>query len=161
MVVLYRHPLGMDIERWLRAHGGIALLRTPTETHLWAPGHSSAAAGPDVRWHRGRLLGPRIRHALVVSEVDALAHVAECLPRMEALIVWESALRQRRASLTGLHRVAWAGRRARRLAADLRHDARLMLEGYRVLRFSYDDIVHHWDRTVRIILAAIAQGLAA
>jgi len=204
-------------------HWGLALLHPPTETHLWAPEHSSAAAAPHVRWHRGRLLGPRIPHSLVVSEVDALAHVAECLPRIEALIVWESALRKGRVSLAGLRRVSWSGRQARRLAAeasassdslletialhglrdlglpvqqqvellghrvdllvgaslviqtdgyayhsnprqraeDLRHDARLMLAGYRVLRFSYEDIVHHWDRTARVVLAAVAQGLAA
>ena len=204
-------------------HWGLALLHPPAETHLWAPEPAHVETRPDVRWHRGRLLGPRIPRALIVSEVDALAHVAECLPRIEALIVWESALRQGRASPTGLRRVAWTGRRARRLAAeasahsdslletitlhglrdlglpvrqqvkllghhvdfligarlvvqadgyafhadarqraaDLRHDARLLLAGYRVLRFSYEDIVHRWDDTVRVILAAVAQGLAA
>ena len=203
-------------------HWELSLLRPAPEAHLWAAGEANVAALPGTRWHRGRLLGPRIPHALVVSEVDALAHVAECLPRIEALIVWESALRRGRASPTGLQRVAWTGRQARRLAAeassrsdslletialhrmrdlglplqqqvkllghhvdfllgerlviqtdgfeyhsdprqraaDLRHDARLMLAGYRVLRFTYADIVHHWDRTIGIILAAVAQGLA-
>ena len=48
------------------------------------------------------------------NEGPALAHVAECLPRLEALIVWESALRHGRASVTGLRRVAWSGRQARK-----------------------------------------------
>src|SRR5690606_36523328 len=95
---------------------------------LWAPAHSSAAAGSGLRWHRGRLLGPRIPHALVVSEVDALAHVAACLPRIEALIVWESALRHGRASRTGLQRVNWTGRQARRLAAEASSSSDSLLE---------------------------------
>lgn len=191
--------------------------------HLWAHEHSSVRAATEVRWHRARLLAPRIPHALVVSEVDLLAQVADCLPRAEALIVWESALRRGLVTRHQLERVRWAGREARALAAvasgdsdslletlllhrlralqlhvrqqvpllghrvdflvgerlvvqadgyafhssapqraaDLRHDARLLLDGYSVLRFGYADIVEDVERIVAVVLAAVTQGLAA
>jgi very-short-patch-repair endonuclease len=44
-------------------------------------------------------------------------------------------------------------------AADIAHDAELMLRGYFVIRVGYDDVVNHWEDVQERILAAIAQGL--
>lgn len=41
---------------------------------------------------------------------------------------------------------------------DIRHDARLMEHGYRVLRFSYAQVVHEWPEVQRAILQAVARG---
>ncbi|WP_350352943.1 DUF559 domain-containing protein [Microbacterium sp. A8/3-1] len=42
---------------------------------------------------------------------------------------------------------------------DVAHDAELRLRGYTVLRFTYAQIVHGWDRVEATISAAIARGL--
>lgn len=42
---------------------------------------------------------------------------------------------------------------------DIRHDARLALLGFTVLRFDYVQILFHWDEVLATIQAAIAQGL--
>nr|WP_274635660.1 DUF559 domain-containing protein [Microbacterium bovistercoris] len=44
-------------------------------------------------------------------------------------------------------------------AADLAHDAELMLRGYFVIRVGYDEIINHWPEVQDRILAAVAQGL--
>lgn len=41
---------------------------------------------------------------------------------------------------------------------DIRHDTVVQLEGYRVLRFSYAQVVHHWEEVEEAILRAIARG---
>lgn len=65
-------------------------------THVEAPG---------CRRHWRRPVIPRPPHALVDSTVNALAHTAECLPRAEAVAVWESALERRLVSAPALHRL--------------------------------------------------------
>lgn len=42
---------------------------------------------------------------------------------------------------------------------DVAHDAELRLRGYTVLRFTYAQIVHDWERVEQTIAAAIARGL--
>lgn len=42
---------------------------------------------------------------------------------------------------------------------DAAHDAQLRLRGYTVLRFTYAQIVHHWDEVERTVAAALARGL--
>ncbi len=44
-------------------------------------------------------------------------------------------------------------------AADIAHDADLMLHGYHVIRIGYDQLMNHWPSVQHRILAAIAQGL--
>lgn len=44
---------------------------------------------------------------------------------------------------------------------DNRHDAELMLRGYRVIRVSYRDVVYAWPETQDLIMSAIAQGVHA
>ncbi|MEJ1089223.1 type IV toxin-antitoxin system AbiEi family antitoxin domain-containing protein [Microbacterium sp. Mu-80] len=42
---------------------------------------------------------------------------------------------------------------------DIEHDALLKLRGYHVLRFSYEQIMEHWEQVQAIVMEAIAQGL--
>lgn len=42
---------------------------------------------------------------------------------------------------------------------DITHDALLTLQGYHVLRFSYEPVMHQWPHVQQIITEAIAQGL--
>lgn len=41
---------------------------------------------------------------------------------------------------------------------DIEHDAQLMLRGYHVLRFSYEQIMGRWPEVQAIIMEAVAQG---
>lgn len=43
--------------------------------------------------------------------------------------------------------------------ADIQHDAQLMVRGYHVLRFSYEQIVQRWSEVQAVIMEAIARGL--
>lgn len=42
---------------------------------------------------------------------------------------------------------------------DIEHDAALVLRGYHVLRFSYEQIMERWHEVQAIIMGAVAQGL--
>ena len=42
-------------------------------------------------------------------------------------------------------------------AADIRHDALLATHGYRVLRFSYAQVVHEWPETQRLVMENLAR----
>ena len=42
--------------------------------------------------------------------------------------------------------------------ADRRRDARLSALGYRVLRFSYKQVMHRWSEVRAAVVAAIARG---
>lgn len=42
---------------------------------------------------------------------------------------------------------------------DLRHDASLMLQGYTVLRFDYQQVLFDWDHVASTVSLAVAQGL--
>lgn len=46
----------------------------------------------------------------------------------------------------------------RQLAMDREYDRMLRRMGFTVVRFSYADVVHHWDRTFTEICALMAQG---
>lgn len=41
---------------------------------------------------------------------------------------------------------------------DLAHDRELRARGYTVLRFTYDEVVNHWERVERVIVQHLAQG---
>lgn len=42
---------------------------------------------------------------------------------------------------------------------DIEHDALLTLNGYHVIRLSYDHVMTHWPEVQDLILQAVAQGL--
>ncbi|MEZ3161262.1 DUF559 domain-containing protein [Microbacterium sp. BWT-B31] len=92
---------------WVPAH---------EELHVAVAGTSSEPVRAGVRFHRARAPMPVARHAWRDPVVNSLARVAECVPREDALAVWESAIRKGHASAAQLVRVAWAGPRARSLA---------------------------------------------
>ncbi|WP_240745059.1 MULTISPECIES: endonuclease domain-containing protein [unclassified Microbacterium] len=41
---------------------------------------------------------------------------------------------------------------------DIAHDAQLMIRGYRVLRFSYEQVMQRWPEVQTVIMEAVAQG---
>jgi very-short-patch-repair endonuclease len=43
--------------------------------------------------------------------------------------------------------------------SDIDHDARLLLRGYHVLRFSYEQIMERWPEVQAVIMDAVARGL--
>lgn len=42
--------------------------------------------------------------------------------------------------------------------SDITHDAQLLLRGYRVLRFSYEQVMERWHEVQTVIMEAVAQG---
>lgn len=156
---------------------GLEVLHPPAELHLWAPPSGNVVRQPGVVWHRSKAIG---RHSGPRSEsvLDVLVHVADCLPHVEALVVWESAIRRRRVSLGGLHRVRWPHLRARGLVREatglsdslvetiavdgLRHAGialRQQVEGHSVLRFTYEHVVARFEHVLRTVERAMEQGL--
>ncbi len=126
----------MNFDRWLAANPGrgrgvarvacvsaalelgLEVLRSPTELHLWAPPSANVPRAPGVVWHRSMPIGPSayLRHE---SLVEVLGHVARCLPHVEALVVWESAIRSRKISVAELRRIRWRHAAARALLPEL------------------------------------------
>lgn len=43
--------------------------------------------------------------------------------------------------------------------ADIDHDAQLMLRGFHVLRFSYEQIMERWNDVQAVVMEAVAQGI--
>jgi len=98
------------------AHLGLSMLHRPETLHVAVAPNSPQGASPGIRFHRSRPILPTRYSDLVESIPDMLSHVTQCLPEVEALIVWESALRRRLVDREFLRRVAWPGPRQRRLA---------------------------------------------
>lgn len=186
--------------------------------HVAAEPHRGGVAPTTATVHWLRPLVPRPPGALVDPIENVLAAVASCQPFEDAVVVWESALRQGRADRAALERLPlgpaarsvlvaaqdysdsgletlfrvrlrwlrvriltqiWIdGHRVDVLigerlvvqldgghhvdaqrSEDLRHDARLMLLGYHVLRFTYAQVVSDWPQVQDAIMRAVAQGL--
>lgn len=93
---------------------------TAMHLHL-RPGAASPGLGDDwpgtVHWTRPLVLGAT--GIPVSSAEDALAHIAVCLPREQALAVWESASRSESLPPEALRRLPWTTRAARDLAAEV------------------------------------------
>lgn len=85
--------------------------------HVAVPGTASRfdAAGLHVHWGTGP--APVGRGATEDHIVNVLFHVAHCLPRRDALAVWESAIRKRAVHEGVLARVAWRSEDAAALVA--------------------------------------------
>jgi len=93
---------------------------TADRVHLYlaptahAPRSPQDASGPVRHWSSPIVpVGPR---ALVESVPDTLEHIASCLPREDALVLWEDAARAERIDPLALRRVRWRSARARELA---------------------------------------------
>jgi very-short-patch-repair endonuclease len=94
---------------------------------LWTPSHDAAhvaVAGTSsrldatgLRLHWGTGPAPVGRNAVEDPIFNVLFHVARCVPRADALAVWESAVRKGLVDAGVLSRVAWRNAGATELAA--------------------------------------------
>ena len=83
---------------------------------------AAASPGLAASWpgtvHWTRPLIPASRGVLLASAEDALGHIAVCLPRRQAIVVWESAARLSGLSPEMLRGIRWTTRAAHELAAE-------------------------------------------
>lgn len=99
----------------LAGRRGWWVTEAPEPFHLhFSPG-SRADAPPGAVTHWSLPLTPS-EPALLAGVEDALLHVATCLPRDEALAVWESAVRVEKLAPEYLRSLAWTSTAARELA---------------------------------------------
>lgn len=89
----------------------------PPLTHVAVTGTASRLGSAGLRLHWGNGPAPVGRNANEDPLLNVLFHVAHCLPRSDALAVWESAVRKKNADAAALARVAWRSTQAAALAA--------------------------------------------
>ena len=70
---------------------GLWTLKDPGQVHVWT--HNGRHAGPFVK-HRGQLLAER-GPGNYVAVLDCVLHAIRCRPRLEALVIAESAVRRK------------------------------------------------------------------
>lgn len=95
---------------------GLWVSASPRVPHVSVPGSASHVPTADIvlHWSRGPVPQPRTDpHEHIVN---TLFQVARCLPRGDALIVWESALRKSVVDADVLQRVRWRSTSATELA---------------------------------------------
>lgn len=141
----------------------------PFESAL-ATTESAIRMGLIDRDHLVRLETRSTRFRAVVAECTGLADSGiETIPRIRLERIGLSMEQQ---AVVDGHRVdGLIGRRlvlqfdghaphqqAQQRSRDLRQDRRLTLLGYTVLRFSYQQVMHEWERVEQSIVAAVAQG---
>jgi very-short-patch-repair endonuclease len=107
-------------------HRGLAVLTHPAAPHHWARPRSHPIAHHGVL-HRDRALLALV-DGLIESVPDMLQHVSTCLPHLDALVIWESAVRKSLVSLTELRRIQWSRLGPRRLAAEISDQSDSLLE---------------------------------
>lgn len=90
---------------------------SPYHVHLLPTSSSSGLADTDLTVHWTRPLCPIAPADLQSGIEDALGHIALCLPREDALVVWESAARAEGLASEALRAVPWTSISARGLAA--------------------------------------------
>lgn len=85
--------------------------------HIVVPSTSSRfdGSGLSLHWARGPMIVART--AIEDPIVNVLFQVARCLPRLDALAVWESAIRKGKVDPAVLSQVEWGSSRAQELAA--------------------------------------------
>ncbi|WP_431802080.1 endonuclease domain-containing protein [Microbacterium sp. bgisy203] len=95
----------------------------PTDLHLHVHPRAQAPRTdhrrPPVVTHWTRPLVAVSRYDLVESIADTLQHVADCLPREQAVVLWESAVRIHGLRIDELSRVRWRSPAAREVCAVL------------------------------------------
>lgn len=90
---------------------GLWVLETPRVPHVALPPTARRApGGAHAHWSAGVV--PRPPRVLADPIENVLQIVADCLPREQALAVWDSALRGRLLTPEDLHAVDWRGARA-------------------------------------------------
>jgi len=100
------------------AHRRLALLTPPRLLHLAVRPNADTPPAADLRLHRTIAFSAVPRHALVEGVPDMLAHIAGCLPYLDALVVWESALHTRLVTASTLRAIPLRREVARALAAE-------------------------------------------
>ncbi|KSU54218.1 endonuclease domain-containing protein [Microbacterium enclense] len=86
------------------------------DVHVWVPATASRLDGTGMRLHRATAPVPLIRTDALEPLINVLFHVARCLPPVDALAVWESALRSKKVDADTLAAVVWRSTRASRFA---------------------------------------------
>ena len=85
-----------------------------------APHAASDGIPPDfagiVHWTKA--VAPAPRHQLLESVEDSLAHIAACLDRETALVLWESAVKVERLDVEALRAIRWPSRAAHACAHE-------------------------------------------
>jgi len=95
----------------------IGLWTPPHEDdHVWVPRSASRLDRTGMRLHRAMAPVPMIRTDPLEPMINVLFHVARCLPPVDGLAVWESALRTKKADADTLAAVAWRSTRASQFA---------------------------------------------
>jgi very-short-patch-repair endonuclease len=107
---------------WVPLHSGLHVAVKPTASRLFPVLDAEAGAtvaetvrDDVVHWSHGPM--PVARFAVADAIVNVLFHIARCLPREDAVTVWESALRKGLVSLEELRRVKWGSSRAAEVLA--------------------------------------------
>ena len=86
--------------------------------------------------HWTKPLSPVSPSSLLESVEDALAHIASCLDREAALVVWESAIRSENLSTDALRSVRWRSRASAECAAEVNGLSDSGLETIAIVRLS-------------------------
>jgi very-short-patch-repair endonuclease len=86
------------------------------KTHIAVAGTASRINSDVVRIHWGHGPAPTGRNQTEEPILNVLFHLARCLPRRDALTVWESAVRKKAVTPDVLARVAWRSSEATALA---------------------------------------------
>ncbi len=143
-----RHAIAHGAARWVRrswlaidgadpalvsaaARGGrLTCLSASLRAGLWTPDHGDIHLAVKPSSSRVETTGTRVHWAvapvpvpateLVDTVINALFHVAGCVPLVDALCVWESAIRTGAVAAGMLPGIAWRGR-ARELAEMASH----------------------------------------
>lgn len=92
-------------------------LHEEAQTHVAVPGTASRLSACGLHLHWGTGPAPVGRNANEDGILNVLFHVAQCLPRRDAMAVWESAIRKKVTDAALLRRVAWRRQEASELAA--------------------------------------------
>lgn len=87
--------------------------------HLHVAPRAAAPAPSEAVLHWTQPILPTSSRRLVESVEDSLQHIADCLPREHALVLWEDACRSERLAPTTLRGVRWRSPAARALAEVL------------------------------------------
>lgn len=124
---LARPGCDADLRHAATLGGRLTCLTQAQRLKLWTPDHdgrhvavpstASRLEADGVRLHWSRGPSPVALVGLEDPILNVLFHVARCVPTVDALSVWESAIRKKLVAPAVLGRVAWRNEPARRLAA--------------------------------------------
>lgn len=121
-----------DLRDAARAGGRVACVSLARRRGWWVPEsvgdrlhvHLRPDAGParmpedwSGRVHWTQVIAPVASRSLEESPEDALAHIAECLPLDDAIVLWESAIRLEKLAVESVRAIPWSTRRAQECAS--------------------------------------------